>query len=253
MGCSVPGTSHVASGTPCQDACAYRILEDGSLLGAVADGAGTAKNAQRGSSVAAKSAVEYLAAHLESSRPEDAAGVRSLLEDCVLYVRDNIQREAQVTSPQTGEETCLRDFATTLIAFYLSGPFLGIVQVGDGALVFRKGRDELLLACIPERGEYLNETSFITSEDFEEHCQFLVESSDDVSAVSLFSDGLQMLALVYRDNLPHEPFFSPLFGFFCQESAGIEDLRHFLASDRVCAHSDDDKTLIVAVRMPASK
>ncbi len=252
IACSVPGTSHIAAGIPCQDACEYRALDDGIVIGALADGAGSARYARQGSSIAVRAAVEYLAGRLSCDKPQEAESCRAILHDCIFHVRKILEKEAQAINPDEGSVNHVNDLATTLIAFCLVEPFFAAVQIGDGAIVCRKNSDALLVICAPERCEYLNETSFMTSDDFDQHCHFAIESSSDLNALSLFSDGLQMLALVYRDNSPHGPFFNPLFDFFLQEGAGTEDLRQFLSSDRVWERSDDDKTMMVAVRVPAN-
>src|SRR5215469_2781463 len=57
---SVTGTSHAKTGLPCQDAHGGLTLPDGTLLFAVADGAGSASRADHGSQIAAKDALEFL-------------------------------------------------------------------------------------------------------------------------------------------------------------------------------------------------
>ena len=70
-----------------------------------------------------------------------------------------------------------------------------------------------------------------------------------MQGVSLLTDGLQMLALDYANNIPHVPFFSPLFKLTTEENFTIEALSRFLESERVCERTDDDKTLVLAVRL----
>ena len=65
------------------------------------------------------------------------------------------------------------------------------------------------------------------------------------------SDGLVRLAINVADNAHHAPFLQPLLSFAAEaedEAAAREQLAGFLASDRVCARTDDDKTLVLAVR-----
>jgi hypothetical protein len=54
------------------------------------------------------------------------------------------------------------------------------------------------------------------------------------------------------DGTPHEPFFRPLFELARDADEDIavaeRDLGHFLVSGRICERTEDDKTLIVAVR-----
>ena len=52
IGASVAGTSHLKQGKTCDDAHAHWQDEDGSLLLVVADGAGSARYAEKGARVA---------------------------------------------------------------------------------------------------------------------------------------------------------------------------------------------------------
>jgi hypothetical protein len=68
------------------------------------------------------------------------------------------------------------------------------------------------------------------------------------------SDGLTRLALKRPNNEPHPPFFKPLFAFV-ESSASSNDgaqatdaLTEFLTSPRVCERTDDDKSLVLALR-----
>ena len=53
LGASVRGTSHEKTGQPCQDAHCLELLPDGSLVAAVADGAGSAALGEVGAGVVA--------------------------------------------------------------------------------------------------------------------------------------------------------------------------------------------------------
>src|SRR4051812_13925070 len=67
---SVPGTSHDKTGTPCQDASACEIVGDteqaSCLVAVVADGAGSARLAEVGSSLACKSLVAIVTDYIAS-------------------------------------------------------------------------------------------------------------------------------------------------------------------------------------------
>lgn len=109
----------------------------------------------------------------------------------------------------------------------------------------------------PERSEYINETVFLTSENFEAGLK-TAYFQGAVERIALFSDGLQMLALNMRTqpSTPHLPFFKPLFQFVQKTESETErsrQLSDFLQSPRVCSRTDDDKTLIVAIREPGDQ
>ena len=243
----------MAAGVPCQDAYAYRIEKDGTWAAAVADGAGSARYAAAASEIAVKTAVGYLSLCLALNKPDTPDRCRRILSECVAHVRLCLKERSSARNKDSPTETSLNDFATTLLVVFMSDSFFGAAQIGDGAIVYRDGSGGLTVACKPEQGEYLNETFFITSEDFDRHCQLAIADSRVVDAVSMFSDGLQMLALNYKDFSAHGPFFNPLFQYAGRQAADPEELRQLLVSERICEHSDDDKTIVLAVRSTCSQ
>ena len=82
---SVAGTSHARTKQPCQDASYCRVVDGNTLIGAVADGAGSARLGGEGAQVAARAAVEAIAAGLafldRSATPEQWHRVSAVLSD----------------------------------------------------------------------------------------------------------------------------------------------------------------------------
>jgi hypothetical protein len=147
------------------------------------------------------------------------------------------------------ENASARDFAATLTCAVICGEGLAVGQVGD-CLAVGQGQDgELFVATRLQRGEYANETFFLTAEDALDHLQ--VQVYPPVQALAVMSDGLVRLAVNVVENKPHVPFFRPLLDFAAameNEKKARKELEAFLASERVCARTDDDKTLVLAVR-----
>jgi hypothetical protein len=82
----------------------------------------------------------------------------------------------------------------------------------------------------------------------------VVASRPAPSRFAVFSDGLLRLAINLATGEPHAPFFRPLFAFAAAgDASGVvareAELAAFLHSDRVCARSDDDKTILLAARI----
>src|SRR5208282_2256447 len=104
----------------------------------------------------------------------------------------------------------------------------------------------------PQSGEYANTTCFLTDPHYETEMAFFFED-ERVDQVALFTDGLQMLALNYAEKTGHSPFFLPLFQKLADAPSSeelVEPLNRFLDSPRVNERTDDDKTLVLAVRCP---
>lgn len=240
------GWAHEKLELPCQDALAYRALPGGLLLAALADGAGSAEHADLGAGTAVAAALDTLAAGLESSVPEEIGEWETLLHEAFSAARQALDR----LSEEQAEP--LREFATTLTCA-AAGSRLIVAQLGDGAVVGRTEDGELFAATRAQRGEYANETLFLTGEAALDQVEVQVIETP-VDGLALMSDGLTRLALKLPAGEPHTPFFEPLFAFLEHEGAvgdgvGAEAaLANFLASERVNARTDDDKSLILAVR-----
>lgn len=249
IGASVQGRSHQEKDSLCQDAHSYRVLPGGVVLVAVADGAGSADRSHESAECAVTGAIASLRTMLAEGLPQNDVGWQAQMTEAFRQTRQAVAQLAEA------EETIPRAFATTLTCAVTSGEWLAVGQIGDGVVVARGEDGELFAATQPQRGEYANETFFLTMEEALQQIEVRVYHQP-VRALVLLTDGLIRLAMNVARNKPHPPFFEPLLAFAAQmedETEAKEQLTAFLASDRVCARTDDDKTLVLAVRPPESE
>lgn len=235
------GTKHSHQNLPCQD---YgHFLQVGStLLGAVSDGAGSARHAEVGSKLAVQTALAYLQDQpLPGTAPLSNAEAEQLFTDVLQTVVAKLQEQAESAAYE------LRDLSCTLLTFIATPDWVAAMQVGDGFLVVEASPTHYELLFSPAKGEYINETCFVTSAHALEHMQVGIYSSP-TPFVCAATDGLERVALRLSDWSPFSPFFQPFADCLRQapEQAG-EYLQTFLASDRLNARTDDDKTLLVCV------
>jgi serine/threonine protein phosphatase PrpC len=164
-------------------------------------------------------------------------------------------QNARTALEQLGEEhdEPLRSFATTLTCLVATPEQLVVGQLGDGAVVAVGEDGDLNTVTTLQRGEYANETNFLTQDQALDLVTIQV-IDEQVQALAVMSDGLTRLALKRPNNEPHPPFFKPLFAFV-ESSASSNDpaqandaLIEFLTSPRVCERTDDDKALVLALR-----
>jgi len=244
IGASVQGTAHQKNGIPCQDTHGYRLLPNGTLLVAVADGAGSADRADEGATLAVTKIIDAVETSLQEALPQTKRRWRRLLKKAFKQTRRALNSLAQSEAVQP------HLFATTLTCAIVSDGWLAIGQIGDGVAVAQATEGPLFTTLEPQRGEYANETSFLTMEQALEQVQIKVYRRP-VQALAVMSDGLVRLALNLAQHTPHQPFFQPLLAFAGQVTDPTQahsQLVDFLTSDRVCARTDDDKTLVLAVR-----
>jgi len=239
---SVAGTSHKKTETPCQDASYFKILPGNLLIGAVADGAGSAPCGDLGAQVAVQLAVDALARHasdlLESTGDEQWNRV---LIAAVDIARAHVELNAAIRDKPS------RELATTLIVFAARPNMVAAVQVGDGASVLRDKQQNVRSLTLPQRGEYVNATTFIVSPAALKSLQYR-SWRGPYSDLAVFTDGLQMLALTMPKGLPHQLFFKPLFEFVedINDEGAVGTLKQFLLSNKVTRRTDDDLTLLLA-------
>jgi hypothetical protein len=248
IGAAVQGTSHQRAGLACQDACAWRVSHRQAMLVAAADGLGSAARAGEGASLAATAVLDWLDAALALEFPTDKAGWENLLREGFAWARQQLQAAAR---EQPAE---LRDYGTTLMAAVIAEDWLATGHIGDGGVVALLEDESLTSLCVPQADEYLNHTFPLTLPNALQIAEFSARQ-EHVVALALLTDGLQQLALRLPDNRPHPAFFLPLF----RQLPGVRDpaaasrkLADFLASERVCARTGDDKTLVLVGR-PASR
>lgn len=252
IGASEQGTSHVQHNLPCQDAFAWKIIDD-TLMIAVADGLGSAIKAEQ----ASKAIVEE-ALHLFSNKKfshkkvafvqqQGEADQADLLRGIFIEARTLLQQIATI------EEAPLKDYASTFLVAILHPNGFIAGQIGDGAMVVKKADDSLMLVNTPQQGEYINETIPITADNALEALSISAYQGE-IKAFAAFSDGLQNLALDMANQTPYEPFFTPLFKIASDTSFDTDytsaQLAGFLRSERICQRTDDDKTLVLAACIP---
>lgn len=246
---SVAGTSHARTAQPCQDAAYCRVLSRTVLIGAVADGAGSARFSDEGAQIAVKKAVDTLAEAIERAtgshpRTPHLTGDEwhHVLRTAMYVALANIELRAAMRAAPS------RDLATTLLLFVAMPQHLVAAQIGDGAIVVRDATGQLRAITTPLSGEYANTTTFLVSPDAFKALQYQVWNGP-YNGVAAFTDGLQRLALTMPQGAPHAPFFTPLFDFAERARdarTAIEEIDAFLRSGKVTERADDDLTLLVA-------
>lgn len=248
LNASVAGTSHLRGNLPCQDDCLVDVVssEGGEVLIAIAsDGAGSAACAEEGSALACEALCVAMTDWTRTNKTPDTL-TPQVAEEWVRCIRAAIETHAKE------KNLAPRDFACTVVAAVVSEQSAAFLQIGDGAIVVSiAGAPEVVFW--PDSGEYANMTFFVTDDDWPKHLHFEMRAAP-VHELALMTDGLQRLALHYGTRTPHAAFFAPMFAALPAESgyaAGLEiALVDFLNSGIVNERTDDDKSLVIAVRDP---
>jgi serine/threonine protein phosphatase PrpC len=242
VGTSVVGASHQKLQIPCQDSCDYRSCVLGServLVVGIADGAGSAKASDIGS----QKIVEYLLKKITDCGLALIEIQEQTAADWLQDARDHLHEFA------VEQGIALHDLACTVLFAILGDSIAIFGQIGDGAWVIRSN-GSYTAATWPSRGEYANQTTFLTSPNWRDVMQFKAVY-EPLSVIAGFSDGLQDVALHFASRSVHAPFFDSKFealGKTDDETSLKAPLIEFLSSAVLSERTDDDKTLVLACR-----
>ncbi len=216
------------------------------MAAVVSDGAGSAPHAEIGSRT-------VCLAFLKAGRSFLAGSpLSSLAEDDVWDWIDGIREAINVKAEAIGARP--RDFAATLVAVLVAPKFSVVVHVGDGAVVLkRSGTDDWEVPSWPFQGEYASTTSFVSDDPQPRLVVSFVEGTVDEFA--LFSDGIERMVLDHVSKTAHHPFFNRMLAPLKASRALSRDadlsaaLESYLESPAVCERTDDDKSLILGLRI----
>lgn len=246
-GLSVRGAAHVHTGLPCQDAEGWQYAGDALVLVA-ADGAGSARHAEQGSRCAVTAMLDaMLVGPVIGPGEHDVEAALRLWTQHVHRAVDHAHEAVRRHADAAGVSG--REMATTLQVAVLTQTLVVGAQVGDGAIVCEH-EGSIHALTEPMHGMHVNETYFLTEDDYREHLQ-VTGRTGHITAAGLFSDGLEPLAWHLARNAPASGLFRGLFDFVrttpCARRRHVA-LQRFMDSPRVCERSNDDKTLVLATR-----
>jgi serine/threonine protein phosphatase PrpC len=250
---SVIGTYHQQTGLPCQDYGNYTSLTHNQeiIVGAVADGAGSAKYANIGAKLAVEKVLNCFR-EINNNSPQKKFTNQPLkkgeIEQVFKILCQEVIKALQDQAEQKGYQ--FQDLACTLLVFIATPEWLGAMQIGDGFMVVRlKDDDQYQLLFEPDKGEFANETTFITSSNALEEMQVKVLFGRQ-AFICAATDGLERVAIRLSDWTAFAPFFKPLEQYL-EETENPETeaqyLMDFLKSERLNAKTTDDKTLLLCL------
>lgn len=240
------GTSHEKTGVRLQDAfvCSTIDSELGEFFyGIISDGAGSANYGGQGASIVCNTLSREIKNHsLLNGLPSN-----SVIENWVDKARDRIFLASAIRGLKP------RDFAATLICVISNGVESLVIHIGDGCAVFKENSStEWVAPTWPEQGEFASSTYFVTDEY---GLRLRVNRHyAAISAIAVFSDGLERLALDFQETKPFKGFLDGMVkplnssSKFGKDRALSTALKKYLNSDSINSRTDDDKSLIIAIR-----
>ena len=245
---SVMGRGHLQRGIPCQDASLTWNTPRPGLV--VCDGKGSASHSHFG----ARRAVQEVARQCYVLEPLLAAILDSenseTLEEQWQNTAQLLYRamaEVQLRLSRKHGLPC-KEFEFTTCVAMVGKRRIGLLQVGDGAMVVRqKGKCRTVFAL--DKGEFANHTTFVRpgKETLSFHTTLVpTQETDGIAATS---DGPEHLMFHLRTMTPG-PIFDCFFDNMASGEMTREDLREYLTRKDwdVDARGHDDRTVAVLTR-----
>lgn len=249
IGASVAGTRHRTRGEPKQDSMRVNQADD-HLAIAAADGAGSAPRSATGADLATRrfsSSMKQWKERLPGMEGVTAGQLEAAVAEAFRNAAEQIMRTAQ------SERREPRDYHTTLVALACINRYAAIRQTGDGGVIAIDRSGEPRLVSAPQRGQYVNETRFITMPGDSAAGRGVNIETVGLDALVLFTDGAESL-LLNQQGQPHRKSVAGIVKWAMRWAIEERDpakandgLAEYLASDEVARKTDDDLTVCIAI------
>jgi serine/threonine protein phosphatase PrpC len=187
---SVIGKQHEESDGRCEDAWEYKrcAISNGHEILAVclSDGAGSANNGWVGAHIVTRTLANWLVENFDFLFSSEVSSSNKIITS---MLKRNLRKAAFKS------RTSIKSYACTLLAVVVaSDGRWATIHIGDGAIVAQvNGFLELISA--PRKGEYANETFFVTDKDSINNTVIKLspfqEEKNFVDAFALFTDGVE--------------------------------------------------------------
>lgn len=234
IGISLQGRSHIMSGTPCQDFHKFEELAPGWYLAVVSDGAGSAKEAARGSKANCELASKLICQLLKEKKWAETDYFPSEKEWYIEIrnIFEVIQALIERKSKQSEEGLESRDLNATLILMLITPKGLLTAHIGDGRMGYLSKDGCWKALMTPHKGDEASSTVFIPNNWNNQHSVpaftmsdvFLPETctlQEKPKVVILMSDGCENFCwkcmnydkekeLYFDQNEPFPGFMNPL-------------------------------------------
>ena len=260
-GASSIGKSHIDSNLPNQDSIYLQKTEHG-IAAVVCDGAGSAKFSQAGAAFFSQSIGKMLLS-LGVSRSVSISGtafdlvqVRQQIIEQLLQIRLDLQS-------QLPAESSLRDYHTTFTGLLIHSNHQAIlVQIGDSPLITSQFVvrhphidyfTNLQVYGDDSKNEYVNETHFITQDNWQSFLRVEPIDLSQVDCLALMSDGCADLVFEGASVTPkiYRPFFGNLLFNLTQSQSsqqGSAIIEQALGNPATYRLTGDDKSLVVLLK-----
>lgn len=268
---SVRGKAHEIENEPGQDFSQVSILQDSdTLVAVIADGAGSCENSHIGAEKVTEITLQLIKQRLianqwvSKNEHPDALKWRNELFYIFKAVKAILRKFANESKLD------FKSLSSTLCVVVSNGYWIGSAHVGDSRAAWRDTDGNWSALITPQKGEEVNSTQFLTSEDWESSVFSswfeTVVVQANVTAIAVLTDGCERasfemskydddLEKYYDPNKPHQPFFEPNYQAlrqfqiknYSQDAVNRMWATFLKEGTPVLKKETDDKTLVLGV------
>lgn len=260
-GASSIGKSHIDSNLPNQDSIYLQKTEYG-IAAVVCDGAGSAKFSQAGAAFFSQSIGKMLLS-LGVSHSASISGIALDLGQLKQQIIEQLSQIRLDLRSQLPAESSLRDYHTTFTGLLIHSNHQALlVQIGDSPLITSQFVvrhphidyfTNLQVYGDDSKNEYVNETHFITQDNWQPFLRVEPIDLSQVDCLALMSDGCADLVFEGASVTPkiYRPFFGNLLFNLTQSQSsqqGSAIIEQALGNPATYRLTGDDKSLVVLLK-----
>ena len=264
-GASSIGKSHIDSNLPNQDSIYLQKIQD-SIAAVVCDGAGSAKFSQAGAAFFSQSIGKMLLSLGVGLSVSHSVSISGIAFDLVQVKQQIIEQLSQIRldlQSQLTAESSLRDYHTTFTGLLIHSNHQALlVQIGDSPLITSQFVvrhphidyfTNLQVYGDDSKNEYVNETHFITQDNWQSFLRVEPIDLSQVDCLALMSDGCADLVFEGASVTPkiYRPFFGNLLFNLTQSQSlqqGSAIIEQALGNPATYRLTGDDKSLVVLLK-----
>ena len=264
-GASSIGKSHIDSNLPNQDSIYLQKTQDG-MVAVVCDGAGSAKFSQAGAAFFSQSIGKMLLSLGVGLSVSHSVSISGIAFDLVQVKQQIIEQLSQIRldlQSQLTAESSLRDYHTTFTGLLIHSNHQALlVQIGDSPLITSQFVvrhphidyfTNLQVYGDDSKNEYVNETHFITQDNWQSFLRVEPIDLSQVDCLALMSDGCADLVFEGASITPkiYRPFFGNLLFNLTQSQSsqqGSAIIEQALGNPATYRLTGDDKSLVVLLK-----
>jgi serine/threonine protein phosphatase PrpC/cell division protein FtsL len=247
-GMSLVGRSHLADEIPCQDAHGVKRLGENLIAAAIADGLGSAKYSDIGSTTAVETVLHFIEENMPLKWHEDTLKAMLLMAYTTAFKA--IRKIAE-------EQGCdVREYDTTLTTLIYNGVNAVYYHVGDGGIIALSKYGEYSMLTSPQKGEEHNMT--VPLRRGPDYWVF-GSSKESICSLLMMTDGIYDIACPPKLAKSEQPIWIQFIRPFMdtnklpvkteEDFKKVRDSREafFSGDDEIVKAITDDKTMVAVI------